>query len=645
MYKGWGRKPSGRKAVLKSQELSKGFLLQEDGFIRSIGLGDSQSFSIVEDDVGIYYDATVPSKLENLLNNYDFKSDSDLLKKANTAIDLIKKYQISKYNHAPNIDDDYFSDTTNNKVLIIAQTKGDLSLEYGLAEQFNTNEIIDAATRENPNAKICLKVHPDVLNGRKDSDIDIESVKTKCKIISDDVNPISLLKHFSKVYTKTSQMGFEALIMGCECVCFGMPFYAGWGLTDDRVLCPRRKRKLTLEEVFAASYILYPKYHNPITQQPSDIIDTIKTIAKYKKIKTNEDAHGYVFGFSSWKKKFIKSYLSNFKNQNIHFLNSFNKFNLQGAKDIELDTHSEFFLWGNQNINFGEFPTQKKIKITRIEDGFIRSSGLGAELTEPISLVFDNVGMYFDCSRPSQLENIINSQSLTNQELKRANLLQDKITEFAITKYNIDTDSWDIQPTNKKIILVVGQVEGDASIQYGSPIVQTNIDLLRIVRSENKDAYIVYKPHPDELAGLRKKISKTKDIKKYCNEIINNVSVNTLFEKIDELHTMTSLMGFEALLWSVKVVCYGMPFYAGWGLTVDKLKCERRTKRITLDELVFASLISYPKYMHPIRKMFITPEEAVDYLIEEKKTGPKTRSLYRKLIHTIMVLLNFIRRK
>ena len=591
MYKGWGRKPSGRKAVLKSQELSKGFLLQEDGFIRSIGLGDSQSFSIVEDDVGIYYDATVPSKLENLLNNYDFKSDSDLLKKANTAIDLIKKYQISKYNHAPNIDDDYFSDTTNNKVLIIAQTKGDLSLEYGLAEQFNTNEIIDAATRENPNAKICLKVHPDVLNGRKDSDIDIESVKTKCKIISDDVNPISLLKHFSKVYTKTSQMGFEALIMGCECVCFGMPFYAGWGLTDDRVLCPRRKRKLTLEEVFAASYILYPKYHNPITQQPSDIIDTIKTIAKYKKIKTNEDAHGYVFGFSSWKKKFIKSYLSNFKNQNIHFLNSFNKFNLQGAKDIELDTHSEFFLWGNQNINFGEFPTQKKIKITRIEDGFIRSSGLGAELTEPISLVFDNVGMYFDCSRPSQLENIINSQSLTNQELKRANLLQDKITEFAITKYNIDTDSWDIQPTNKKIILVVGQVEGDASIQYGSPIVQTNIDLLRIVRSENKDAYIVYKPHPDELAGLRKKISKTKDIKKYCNEIINNVSVNALFEKIDELHTMTSLMGFEALLWSVKVVCYGMPFYAGWGLTVDKLKCERRTKRITLDELVFASLM------------------------------------------------------
>ena len=52
-------------------------------------------------------------------------------------------------------------------------------------------------------------------------------------------------------------MGFEALILGCECVVFGMPFYAGWGLTDDRVFCVRSKKKLSLTEVFAASYILY----------------------------------------------------------------------------------------------------------------------------------------------------------------------------------------------------------------------------------------------------------------------------------------------------------------------------------------------------------------------------------------------------
>ena len=127
-FKGWGRKKTGRFSLRCNKVFGGKLTLLEDGFIRSINLGGSESFSIVEDDIGIYYDATVPSKLENLLNTYDFKSNSDLLKKSTFAIDLIKKSQVSKYNHAPNIDDDYFSNATSNKVLIITQTKGDLSL-------------------------------------------------------------------------------------------------------------------------------------------------------------------------------------------------------------------------------------------------------------------------------------------------------------------------------------------------------------------------------------------------------------------------------------------------------------------------------------------------------------------------------------
>ena len=134
-------------------------------------------------------------------------------------------------------------------------------------------------------------------------------------------------------------------------------------------------------------------------------------------------------------------------------------------------------------------------------------------------------------------------------------------------------------------------------------------------------------------------------MKKYCDEIIHNVSVSSLYAKIDELHTMTSLMGFEALLRGTKVVCYGMPFYAGWGLTEDKLKCERRDRKIVLDELVFASLITYSKYMHPIRKMFITPEEAIDFLLEEREKRPKKKNIYRKFMRFIMAIINNIKRK
>ena len=81
--------------------------------------------------------------------------------------------------------------------------------------------MIKKAVEENPDCKIYLKIHPDVLTGKKSSDIDMKNIDKNISIISEDINPISLLKQFSKVYTKTSGMGFEALLVGCECVCFG----------------------------------------------------------------------------------------------------------------------------------------------------------------------------------------------------------------------------------------------------------------------------------------------------------------------------------------------------------------------------------------------------------------------------------------
>jgi capsule polysaccharide export protein KpsC/LpsZ len=319
IFYGWGRKRSGQKAVELAQKFGTSYVLLEDGFIRSLGLGvdGSPSFSIVEDDVGIYYDATASSKLENILNIHDFSADDALMETACKAMALIREYRISKYNNAPDVPEGYFGNCVilgrapgihreegldsrlrgndeihgndervsgmTKRVLIVAQTAADASLKYGLAEQFTTEEMIDAAITENPGVEIWLKIHPDVLSGKKRSDIDIELARQKCKIIEENFNPISFMEHVDIVYTKTSQMGFEALIMGKQCVCFGMPFYAGWGITDDRVACERRKRKLSVEEVFAAAYILYTRYYNPYQKKPSDIIDTIDEIIKQRK--------------------------------------------------------------------------------------------------------------------------------------------------------------------------------------------------------------------------------------------------------------------------------------------------------------------------------------------------------------------------
>lgn len=283
-FKGWGRKKTGRFAAWCHKNFRGTLVLQEDGFVRSLGLGidGSPSFSLVEDDLGIYYDATMPSALENILNEYDFASDVKLMDDARRAIAFLLEHNISKYNNAPNIDASFLfcevKALSPKRVLIIAQTAGDASLEYGMLDSYTTDDMINAALSENPDAYIYLKIHPDVLSGKKKSDIDISNIDSRVQILTQNVNPIALLKHFDKVYTKTSGMGFEALLAGCECVCFGMPFYAGWGITDDRSICTRREKKLTIEEVFAGAYILYTKYYNPYEKRKSDIFDVMQTI-------------------------------------------------------------------------------------------------------------------------------------------------------------------------------------------------------------------------------------------------------------------------------------------------------------------------------------------------------------------------------
>ncbi len=317
---GWGNKNNTKKVSSLAGKNNIPYLRFEDGFIRSVGLGvqGSPSFSVVADNLGIYYDATKPSRLEKLLSEHDFESDKDLLKNAEHAIDLIRKFKISKYNAAPDITnsgitDFEIKDNNRKKIVIIAQTAGDMSLEYGYGNNFSTGEIIETACRENPGADIYLKIHPDVIAGKKKSDLNLKDASSKCKVITRDVNPVSLLEKIDKVYTKSSQMGFEALLLGKECVCFGVPFYSGWGITDDRVKCDRRKRKLTVNQVFAAAYILYSHYYNPYIGKETDIIDTIYTIKKYRDIERSNGSTLLFYGFSLWKHFFHKHFFKSLK--------------------------------------------------------------------------------------------------------------------------------------------------------------------------------------------------------------------------------------------------------------------------------------------------------------------------------------------
>lgn len=262
--------------------------------------------------------------------------------------------------------------------------------------------------------------------------------------------------------------------------------------------------------------------------------------------------------------------------------------------------------------------SRQDLAILRVEDGFLRSVGLGAQLTRPLSWVVDSCGIYYDPRRPSDLEVLLTTGCFEAPLITRAARLRERIVANRLGKYNLASHGWPgLAPAarHRQVVLVAGQVEADASLRAGAGAISTNLALLEAARACHPDAWLVYKPHPDVVAGLRQAGSDEHRAATVCDEVVSDAPIWALIDLADVVHVMTSLTGFEALLRGRKVHCHGLPFYAGWGLTTDAMTCPRRQRRLALDELVAATLILYPRYVSMTTGRPCTPEQTLDELI------------------------------
>lgn len=323
----------------------------------------------------------------------------------------------------------------------------------------------------------------------------------------------------------------------------------------------------------------------------------------------------FAWGLSRRKRTFLKSFLGESR---VHFVDTVSR----------ITPGSALLLWGSTPPPTGLPPD---VRLVRLEDGFLRSVGLGADLVRPLSWVIDNRGIYYDATRPSDLEHLLQTTRFTAELLDRAAALRTRIVADGITKYNLAAGSWIRPATAARVILVPGQVESDASIRYGAPGIATNMELLRAVRQAHPAAYLLYKPHPDVVAGLRKTGLAEEDAPNWCDEVIHEVPMDRLLPQVDELHLLTSLTGFEALLRGKHVTCYGQPFYAGWGLTNDMLPIERRTRTLHINELVAGALLLYPRYVDRTSGRLTTPEQALDELSAWRAQSSSHASLWCRL--------------
>lgn len=626
---GWGHRPSAAVAQRLARQRGLPLWTLEDGFLRSVWLGrdGAPTLSMVVDDEGIFFDARAPSRLERMLIDAPNWRSEALREEAAQVLAALRRHRLSKYNTAPPGDLPQLAEDGRPLVLLLDQAGNDQAIPGACAGPETFLQMLKTAREENPGARLLVKTHPDALAGHRPAHFRLEDLPADTQLLAEAINPWSLLDRVDKVYVVSSLMGFEALMAGLEVHCFGVPFYAGWGLTQDRArgaaaeaALARRgaaaANKLDLLDLIAAAYLRYSRYADPITRKPLTCLQAIERLASWR--DTLEQRRGRVLciGFTRWKWPIMRRALAA-SPRDVSFVS------FEGLAKADVSKIDRLAVWGMPTKPQMAELAAKQRPLIHVEDGFLRSIGLGSDLTRPASLSVDELSLYYDATKPTRMERIILETQFDTALVERAERLRQTILAARLTKYNIaDPDLPDIKAlaAGRRIILVPGQVPNDASITYGLVSVPDNQALLAGVRAENPEAYIVYKEHPDLISGNRKgRMDPGKA--QHCDLYLEKGPILDLMDLADEVQVISSLSGFEALMRKKPVTCWGMPFYAGWGLTLDKVRVERRNRVLTLEELIAAALLLYPTYMDTVTLLPAEPEEAIQRLIERRQQG------------------------
>tara|TARA_B100001248_G_scaffold119719_1_gene89472 strand:+ start:139 stop:2133 length:1995 start_codon:yes stop_codon:yes gene_type:complete len=599
----WGLKKSGKYIRHKRNILKVVFI--EDGFINSYGIRKQKiPLSISYDENGIFYDYKSKSKIFYFIKERLSPQENLRAKKI---IKLWKQNNLSKYNFQ-----NFISPPKEKYILLIDQTLGDLSIFYGGASGESFHKMFDFACKKWPDHKIVLKIHPEVINSIKKGCFDKVLYQKRNVIVISELGQINkLIEQSSAVCVVTSQVGFEALIYGKQVHVFGRPFYAGLGLTIDHHISLKNKisSKISIEQLVFASLIKYQKYLDPRNNKICQLEKIIEYLGKKRRLSNLIPDDCQALNLTPWKVKQINNFLLEAGKKKVSFFKGYS---------IKM---KNILVWGKSQKYIGNI--SKVDNFISVEDGFIRSSGLGGNLYPPLSLLFDKRSVHYDYRKVSDLEDSLQNRLVSEDEINRSKKLIRFIKKYKVSKYNLKSQNkYKLRGIiNKEKILVLGQVETDNSILYGIPeniIERTNFSLIKQVKKDYPDSYIIYKPHPDLEAGLRAKGSNEFLIQDLVDFIAYNTCLEDLFSEVNRVVVFTSLGGFEALINNIPVTTYGVPFYAGWGLTEDKNLPQniqnRRARILTLEELVFIALIEYPYYFSLKYKCLTEVENILDEL-------------------------------
>ena len=621
---GWGMKRSSAPGRAWARLTGLPYVSLEDGFLRSVGLGEAgtPSMSLIVDGLGAYYDCFRGSRIEGVIAGTATRPER---LRARALMEAAVAHGLSKTNLGRPLDPAILR--PGRRVLIVDQTAGDASIPLGHAGPWSFARMLAAARQDEPDAQLIVKRHPAVAAGLKRGCLDLSDARDLTVV--DDVRAADLLDAVDAVYVVTSGLGFEALWRRMPVRCFGAPFYAGWELTQDDVTPPRRGVPRAVEDVVHAAMIACCRWVDPVTGEACAPEEAVERLAALTRRARRLEGRWHAVGFTPPKRGAVRRLMNSplGARGGIAFHPS-----ATSALSAAKSDGGRLVVWaGREPEQLAEQAKAMGAALFRMEDGFLRSRGLGSDFTPALSAVLDGTGVHYDPSAPSDLETLI-QRGVSEADRARGARLRARIVAAGLSKYNLGGAPAPDWPTDRDRILVLGQVEDDRSVLLGCETIRTNAALLTEVRRLNPDAFLIWRDHPDVRAGNRIGVLPP-DAAALADARADDLDVVACIEAADAVAVMTSLAGFEALIRGKRVLTFGRPFFAGWGLTQDALRVPRRTARPSVDDLVAAALILHPLHVAPNG----VPCEAEDLVTAlEAAPEPRRRSRVTRAVTTAL---------
>ena len=270
-------------------------------------------------------------------------------------------------------------------------------------------------------------------------------------------------------------------------------------------------------ELFAAFYLRYTHYLDAYTRREIEFEKAAEQLAWLRDRFHEQTSRAVCYSIKRWKRTSIDRMLDGPAGATTHKL-------VRGGRAREGRAARS---WpGHRATTLAlEAACRARACRSRVEDGFIRSAGLGASFVPP-SRWSSTPRHLLRPRAPSDLEVMLEEAEFPADLVERARRLRERLVSAGPP----NTTSRPRRPRadrggGRPVILVPGQVEDDASIERGSPELKRNVELLRRVRERHPDAFVVYKPHPDVEAGFRRGRVTRAGGSAYADRIVSRASI------------------------------------------------------------------------------------------------------------------------